>query len=191
MSELTEIGYPLTPYGYQLYLLETMMPGETLLRQGLATMRCTEKEMNLRSGEIDRVLQGPFSERGSKTLAILQDAWTGQYRTPEGTACCYRLPLWPDYVYTVLTNDEYGFLVSAEFTRAASSPNSPMLEPWRFTRAELPKYFDRVKAVDLWGHYASYGASGPDYPKPLYLRFGYGLLQEVSPLEASMADIPD
>ncbi|MEU5808194.1 hypothetical protein [Streptomyces sp. NPDC047718] len=111
----------------------------------------------------------------------------------------YRLSLWPDYAFEFRHHPEQVVrkcLERAAFVRVAGAAPAADRhpEPWRILRDEMLAGsgvdgpagggpWTGVVPIDVWTPYESYAATSPVDGRRYFLRFGWGLLQEIAPLD--------
>lgn len=184
MEEYGDLGV----VDYELYLLRTMQAPEGHLARGLRELGHTAESMNLIADKVSSAVKllrtvRPLKGSAANLKGILRDAWVADIPEGEGMKSIYRLPLWPEFIFTVLVDVPNEIVNWARFTRDPENPGEPVLEPWRFLEDDIPATFLSADILDPWGHYVTYSAVMEGVERPYYLQFGWGLLQEVGWIE--------
>ncbi|MGW7405075.1 hypothetical protein ACWGI9_15305 [Streptomyces sp. NPDC054833] len=162
---------------FQLYLLKVMDPPAALLESSLKKLNRTEVEMDDRQEAVSQLIRlGAGSAR--KLVVILEQALVDASGASE-QRYVYRLPLWPDFKFLVSLDGSGRFIESMEFESDGDCGEGAKIVPWGFLETWLGVNFDQVRMIDGWGHYRTYMAQSSDNEE-VFLRFAWGLLQEVS-----------
>lgn len=107
---------------------------------------------------------------------ILHDALIKQIHGTESETFLYRLPLWGEFDFRIEL-DNLPYMKRVEFVGAAAM--NEKVAPWKFLEMHLAGRFGEIQEVDSWGTYNSYTARDVETGNHLFLRFSWGLLQEV------------
>src|SRR6266568_9388878 len=159
---------------FQLYLLKTMLPPERLLAAALSDLGYSVDAMHSRYEEVSRSISiARGSQENIKSMLEEVLIWHAE------KSYVYRIPLWPKFNF-ILSYDATGkFIAKAEFVRDIDYPKSSEVSPWSFLEHEIDEVFSDVREVETWGHYRTYLAQEISSGKKYFLRFAWGLLQEV------------
>ncbi|GAA2723354.1 hypothetical protein [Actinocorallia aurantiaca] len=170
---------------FQLYLLHTMDPPARLLTEALDRLGLTDADMRNAAERISPVLRPRLGPAGAGTnMAADLQAILGKALVPRlddiDDRRFYRLPLWEGFVFGVSFAGAGRLIESAEFVREPGTAEEPP-EPavWEFLEADLLGPFCEARMVDTWGHYRTYLTRRPEDPNEYFLRFAWGMLQEV------------
>jgi hypothetical protein len=169
---------------YQLYLLKTMNPPGSLLEEALEALDSTRDEMLAAYEAVSPMVRlRPGSPERIKSIladSILDEKPDGADRQTS----VYGLSLWPRFVFCVKPEETGLFIERAWFARFhdVRSENFPAL--WNFLESDLIDAFDDVHDIDGWGHYSSYTAQNKVDGQQYFLRFAWGLLQEMEEMVA-------
>ncbi|WP_405166534.1 hypothetical protein OG203_16435 [Nocardia sp. NBC_01499] len=164
---------------FQLYLLKTMDPPESLLTTALAELGCSIDDMDASLENIQRSTQLSLGGSAEKIRTMLSEVCVSSPARPDHQAYAYNFPLWPEFD-VVLTFDPSGKVLSnAEFVRFTGHYTESGITPWNFTERDLVGNFDQITRTETWGSYATYNARDTDRDQWYRLRFGWGLLQDI------------
>ena len=174
---------------FQLYLLHTMDPPARLLSEALGRLGSADAEMRSAAERISPVLRPRLGSAGAgANMAEDLQAVLGEARVSRPDDIddrrFYRLPLWEGLLFGVSFAGAGRLIESAEFVREPGTAEEPW-EPavWEFLEADLLGPFCEARMVDTWGHYRTYLARRPEDPDEYFLRFAWGMLQEVGPAD--------
>ena len=166
---------------FQLYLLKTMDPAPSFLAGSLKALDRSIDDM-LASFEAVSPLLKTKPGSATRLKLILDDAFLEDRRIESlSLASAYRLSLWPMLDFLVSTDESGLFIGRAGFQRRIDSETSSSLAAWNFLEGDLADAFGDVSEIDAWGHYSTYIAQDSASGRKYFLRFGWGLLQEVVP----------
>jgi hypothetical protein len=164
---------------FQLYLLKTMDPGPSLLAGALESIDRTTDDMLACYDKVSPLLKlSPGSAGRLKSIlsdARLDDDLNGKVHG----AYAYRLPMWSEFIFLVTPDDSGMFIAHARFGRARRSATKTEPTAWNFLESELSDYFTQVRDIDIWGHYSTYSVVDEGSGRRYFLRFAWGLLQEI------------
>ncbi|MEV4283402.1 hypothetical protein [Actinoplanes xinjiangensis] len=164
---------------FELYLLKTMSPVESLLAGALNDLNRTSDDMIACFEAISPLVRVRPGSAESLKL-ILSDAFLGEGLHGAGPGTfSYRLPLWPELAFQVTPAGSGLYIGEAKFSRTEISKMKPEPTVWNFLESDVNEAFDQVREVDMWGHYASYLAQDRIAGERYFLRFAWGLLQEI------------
>ncbi|KDN82421.1 hypothetical protein [Kitasatospora cheerisanensis] len=171
---------------FQLYLLNTMDAPRELLHGALTVLRVDAATVDGRAEHASQLLR-PRPGLAQELRAVLATAGTpgSAASGADGSAgpAYYSFAAWPELRFQV-EFDPSGFaLARAGFVRARAGSAPAEVAPWKFLTADLETGFDEVEEVDVWGHYETYTATDAATGERCFLRFGWGLLQEVGPVQ--------
>jgi hypothetical protein len=162
---------------FQLYLLKTMQPIRSLLDPALAALNCDKDKMLAGAEAVSRSIM-PGKGGSAHTLkTILNDTLIEKSHGRESDTFLYLLPLWKEFAFR-LELDDLPFMRRVEFIRYTASEEE--IAPWKFLELDVEERFDEVREIDSWGTYNSYTVRDPGSGDQLFLRFSWGLLQEVT-----------
>jgi hypothetical protein len=172
---------------FQLYVLKVMDPPARLLHAALDQLGRTPEDMIAGYEAVSGTVMGAFrcarsaAPPGLRELftSILSEAFLEEASEADHGVLNHHLPVWPDFVFQMSFNDAGSVLQDAHFSRTRSQPPEEVNE-WRFLESELATTFVNIREVDLWGSYASYLAVHRRLNKRFFLRFSWGLLQEIT-----------
>lgn len=163
---------------FQLYVLESMRPPESFLAPALAALGRTGPEMLDASEAVGAAIR-PMTGSPRRITEILSGARWDMPSLEGPHISVYALPLWPDFYFHVELMAEADWIWCAEFRRHGARKPADRVAPWEFVRSDLADAFDAVEEVDLWSPYGSYSAHDRESGRRYFLRFGWGLLQEM------------
>jgi hypothetical protein len=161
---------------FQLYLLKTMQPPRPILDSALLRLNSTTEHMLASADSISKSIMPGKGGSAHAIKPILHDALIKATRGPESETLLYRLPLWEEFAFR-LELDDLPFMKRVEFVEHTGADEE--LAPWKFLEIHLSEKFDQVREVDSWGTYNSYTVRDHETGSHLFLRFSWGLLQEV------------
>jgi len=167
---------------FQLYLLRTMKAPEPLLTGALDRLGRTEPEMRSAADAVSRMLRPRLDWARPADMAGDLDTVLSSVRVRSGTSGAeplYRLPLWEGHLFSVsFLNDR--MLQHAKFVRdPGRTRHRGGLRPWEFLEEDLPEDLGEIRSVDGWGHYATYLSRHLENGREYFLRFAWGMLQEI------------
>jgi hypothetical protein len=164
---------------FQLYLLETMMLPESRLTPALEELGFSVDDMLASYEAVSRLTKlRPGQARRFKS--IINEVLLGTLNVADRETSVYKLPLWwPKFTFLVSIDDSGEFLYRAEFGKGPDYRPEGQVAPWEFLEMDLVDKFDEVRDIDLWSSYASYFARDRSLGQRYFLRFGWGLLQEM------------
>ncbi|MEV0106458.1 hypothetical protein AB0H42_08970 [Nocardia sp. NPDC050799] len=168
---------------FQLYLLKTMQPPRPVLDSALARLNSTTELMLTSAESISKSIMPGKGGTAHALKPILHDALINETRGPESETLLYRLPLWEEFAFR-LELDNLPFMKRVEFVSYTELDETAA--PWKLLEINISEKFDEVREIDSWGTYNSYTVRDPETGNHLFLRFSWGLLQEVD----TMADQP-
>lgn len=171
---------------FQLYLLRTMKPPEHLLAHALDRLGRTEEEMQNAADVISRALRpqlGP-AEPVTTIADFLHTTLSGaRLPRPGGDREFYRIPLWKEFIFEASFEYSGRIIKQAKFTRnPLHKPPGGEAEAWDFPEEDLPRRFTEIQEIDEWGHYRTYLARTPESGDVFFLRFAWGVLQQIEPV---------
>jgi hypothetical protein len=159
---------------FQLYLLKTMNPPSALLSGALDRLERSAEGMVSSYKAVSPLLM--MREGQFQSLEEILEEARQEDLSENDHEHIYRIPLWPEFAFKVCA-DESGLLIySAEFTRVGNVFAGDGPEVWKFLKCDLPVRFPNARAIDLWSPYESYAVGDRG---EIFLRFGWGLLQEI------------
>ncbi|WP_306365565.1 hypothetical protein [Nocardia sp. CC227C] len=174
---------PLNATDIQLYLLKTMKPPEALLAAALDRIDCSLLDMQQRSLAVAQALK-PGSGSVQEVRHALDSVLSPEPNDVQFAYSTYRLPLWPEFDFILTFNEPMPLIKRAEFLRRSGNETGRYLTPWKFVEGDMHAVLKNVRDIDAWGHYRSYIAYDARDGGRYFLRFGWGLLQEVSKPDA-------
>ena len=164
---------------FQLYLLKTMMPPESLCTPALEKLGRSVDDMLASSEAVSRATPLTFGQ-AQRIKSILSEALAGTLSGADRETFVYRLSLWwPQYTFLVSPDESGELLYKAEFGKGADYRPESQIAPWNFLEMDLADTFDEVRELDVWSAYSSYFARERSSGQRYFLRFGWGLLQEM------------
>ncbi|MGF1430634.1 hypothetical protein [Kitasatospora sp. LaBMicrA B282] len=172
---------------FQLHVLALMRAPDELAEPTLAILGADSVTMAERSDLIGRhfTIRPGVTEvlRAILSAAEILEGAAAEARA--GDPVRYAFPAWPELEFEVSYAPSGMALHSAHFVRPRRpGPPQPVdVAPWSFLREDLPGAFEHIAEVDLWDTYASYTATDRSSHQRCFLRFAWGLLQEVSPMQ--------
>ncbi|MCD0450027.1 hypothetical protein LO762_12605 [Actinocorallia sp. API 0066] len=173
------VGYGLDKDDFQLYLLKTMDPPTPLLDSSLGVLGSDRGGMKVSYGSVSELMK-PISGSPHSLKAMLRDSLVSEDGSGGNIVSGYRLSLWPEFVFWLAIDSSGLFIEKAGFGRASGGPRTGgPIEPWGFVIGDLDNEFSGVEFIDEWGHYSTCHAWHGESGKRLFLRFAWGLLQEV------------
>lgn len=164
---------------FQLYLLKTMDPPDQLLAAALDRLRYSRGEMRERYEKISRMTK-LISGCVGELKDVLADALVDKAPEGQGEKRRYSLPLWPKYYFGIIFSNQDEFIKQAAFERRL--PALDLVDPvgvWDFLVTDLADMFGNIEEIDVWGHYETFLADNLRDGRKYFLRFGWGLLQEI------------
>lgn len=165
---------------FQLYLLKTMDPPAVLLAGALEKLDRTADEMHARYEAVSSSIRlRPGSVHRLKSIlsdALLSEELEG---VEDGTSV-YSLPLWPKLTFLVSPDESGLFVKWARFAGCDDYRSESGPTVWDFLESDLINTFAQVRDIDAWGHYSTYTARDQDSDQWYFLRFAWGLLQEIA-----------
>ncbi|WP_280422700.1 hypothetical protein [Nocardia carnea] len=161
---------------FQLYLLKTMQPPRTVLDPALTRLNSTTEHMLASAESISKSIMPGKGGSAHALKSILHNALINETRGPESETLLYRLPLWEEFAFR-LELDNLPFMKRVEFVDYIEF--NQKAAPWRLLEIHISERFDEVREIDSWGTYNSYTVRDPETGNHLFLRFSWGLLQEV------------
>ncbi|WP_194838785.1 hypothetical protein [Nocardia sp. XZ_19_369] len=164
---------------FQLYLLKTMDPPESLLTTALAEMGCSIDDMDASLENIQKATWLSLGGSAEKIVTMLSEVCVSAPARSDHKVYAYNLPLWPEFDF-VATFDLSGKVLShSEFVRFAGRGPETGATPWDFTERDLVGNFDQITRTEDWGSYTTYHARDTASDQWYWLRFGWGLLQDI------------
>ncbi|MFI5776816.1 hypothetical protein [Nocardia sp. NPDC051570] len=164
---------------FQLYLLKTMQPPGALLAAALEELGCTSSDMAVGYEGVSR--ETKLTEGGSadRLTTILDEAFVDQPSGMGRETFAYHLPLWPKFTFLLSFDSTRKFIYKGEFVRRPGCRAGEGVTSWDFLQIELTDSFDQICEIDTWGTYDSYTARDSNLGERCFLRFAWGLLQEI------------
>lgn len=162
---------------FQLYLLKTMQPIQSLLDPALSALNCGKDQMLADAEAVSKSIMPGKGGSAHALKTILNDALIEHSRGTGSDIFLYHLPLWKEFAFR-LELDDLPFMKRVEFVRYTDFKEE--IAPWRLLELDVKERFDEVREVDSWGTYNSYTARDPRVGDQIFLRFSWGLLQEVT-----------
>lgn len=134
---------------FQLYLLKTMMPPESLRAPALEKLSGSVDDMLACSEAVSRAAPLRFGQV-QRIKSILREALAGTLSRADRETFVYRLPLWwPKYTFLVSPDDSGGFLYKAEFGKGTDYRPEGQIAPWNFLEMDLTDTFDEVREAGI------------------------------------------
>ncbi|MGA6205484.1 hypothetical protein ACPESR_12075 [Nocardia testacea] len=168
---------------FQLYLLKTMQPPRPILDSALSRLNSTTEHMLASADSISKSIMPGKGGSAHALRPILHEALINEARGPESEILLYRLPLWEEFAFR-LELDNLPFMKRVEFVDLTGAEEG--IAPWKFLEIHTSERFDEVREIDSWGTYNSYTVRDRQTGRRVFLRFSWGLLQEVD----TVADQP-
>ncbi|GAA0964257.1 hypothetical protein [Actinocorallia libanotica] len=171
---------------FQLYLLRTMKPPKHLLAHALDLLGRTEEEMRKAADAVSRALRPQLgtAEPVTTVADFLHTTLSGgRLPRPDDDRNFYRIPLWEEFIFEASFGCSGRFIEQAKFT-GDPSRRLPDGEPeaWNFLEDDLSQRFTEIQEIDEWGHYRTYLARAPESGDMFFLRFAWGVLQQIEPV---------
>ncbi|MEV6398102.1 hypothetical protein AB0M39_25575 [Streptomyces sp. NPDC051907] len=170
---------------YQLHLLSTMNPLPHLLERSLNAVGVSRPEMARQADRVGEATLILTADLVSNTREILSDALCGEsVELGQTSTDRYRFPLWPEFEFEIEFQIVNGYhFTHGEFVRTlGTGPSDREPVPWGWLKGETLRRYEDVREIDLWSPYETYDALNPQDGKRCFLRFGWGVLQEIEPL---------
>jgi hypothetical protein len=172
---------------FQLHVLCVMRAPEELTERTLGILGADSVTMAERSDLVAKcfIIRPGAAAQVRGILAGATIVENGPDEAGQSDVVRYLFPAWPEWEFKV-TYDPSGMAVySSEFVRPQGAELSTPVElvPWRFLKGDMPGPFEDIDEVDLWDVYESYTATDRSSRRRWFLRFAWGLLQEISPME--------
>ncbi len=166
---------------FELYLLKTMLPPDSLLAAALNELGCSVDDMIVSFEAVDRATKLGRVPQGNM-ISILEDVLVRDLNVDIGTFA-YGIPLWSELTFMLAFDGSGTMITRAEFVRRVDLPPGSWPVPWNFVEHEMDDVFDEIGEFNDWGHYHSCIARVKNSDERQFLRFAWGLLQEAEPVE--------
>ncbi|TVT55836.1 hypothetical protein FNH05_08950 [Amycolatopsis rhizosphaerae] len=167
---------------FELYLLDSMKPPVDLLSQTLKRLGQTKGEMEERCGKVSQIMR-QFANAADSFRSILRENLLAEWSRIQQGIYLYHLPLWWEFAFELSLDSSGRYIENMRFQKhPARGLAGESVAPWKFLEVDLAASFDQIREGDSWGHYKSYLARDRKSDKWHFLRFGWGLLQEVKEL---------
>lgn len=171
---------------FQLYLLKTMDPPDQLLAAALERLGSTRAEMKDRYEAVSPMM-ALMSGSSANLRSLLAAAVVDKTLEAGGEKLIYSFGLWPRFNFGIRFVDQGEFVSRAAFERKPQGPAfARPIHVWNFLTNDLSNHFGNVKEIDAWGHYETFLADDLDDGRKYFLRFGWGLLQEMESLNSGL-----
>lgn len=165
---------------FELYILRSMKPLEENLKSALQTLGVDKHEMEVRAEGIRQILRF-WGASPAELKEILSPIFYADIDLVGSDLKLYRMSAWPDLKFKIEYHEKGPVHWEGNFCGwiygCTGKPKTP--EPWGFLEDEMMGMFKGIEEVDIWGHYRSYTAYRENDEIHYFLRFGYGLLQEI------------
>jgi hypothetical protein len=164
---------------FQLYLLKTMDPPSALLSGALDRLERSEADMTS-SFEVVSPLIRLMNPEQFRNLDGILEGVREESRSQDGREHIYRIPPWSEFAFKVCTDEPARFIERIGFVReggAFREEDCPKV--WKFLTCDLPGRFPNAREIDGWGHYESFIVEDSTEGRKTFLRFAWGLLQEI------------
>lgn len=167
----------------EIFLLMDMVCDDELKLPKLAQTDLSFEAARTRAREVSNHFR--FGPDQFEKLRVILDVDIIQSSPGENPSLRYRLKLWPDFYFVVVSED--GHWYSSRFVRVPESPlpkiDSPLdIEPWSVSLGDIEALFRNDRCTDgfpPWEAYVFEDSSGLTYGAG----FSHGLLQDIERIE--------